>query len=298
MRALPFLAALALMLSGGAAHAACEGYTPGPKPQNTAREDVGADYDTIVERGWIEFAVYTDFPPFSFERDGAMTGVDIEIGRLVAEDLGVEARFSAVAASENVDADLRNHVWKGPLVGKHVSNVMLHIPYNENLACRNEQIVFTGQYFNEKIGIAWDKTTYDDAPTPAYFRYDPVGVENDSLADFYLSSAFGGQVRDKVRRFTTYELAMAALRGGEIGAVTGPMTQLQYGARDAQERISVSDVPLPGLALGEWTLGVGVRHTYRQLGYAVDDAIRAAVEDGRVAAIFESYGLIHRAPDW
>lgn len=297
-----FLTALAacafLLLTGGAAHAACEDYVPGPKPQNTSREDVGADYDTIVDRGWMDFALYEDFPPFSYREDGKPAGVDVEIAQVIAEYIGVDARIRLVPASENVDGDLRNHVWKGPIVGGRVANVMMHVPYSEGLVCRNEQVVLTGQYYNEKIAIAWAKNAYDDAPSPAYFRYDPVGVENDSLADFYLSSAFGGQTREQVRRYTTYAKAMAALRAGEIGAVMGPITQLQGGMKGAEDELAVSDGPLPGLALGEWTLGVAVRHTYRQLAYTVDDAIRAALEDGTIEAIFAKHGLTHRKPDW
>ncbi len=42
---------------------------------------------------------------------------------------------------------------------------------------------------------------------------------------------------------------------------------------------------------GTWTLGVAVRHNYRQLGYAVDDAIGAAIADGRLEAVFAGFGL-------
>ncbi len=292
-----FAFAKAALLWSGAAFAACEGYVPQPPPQNTSRQDVGADYDTIIERGWIDIAVYEDFPPFSYIEDGKLTGVDVEIARLIADDLGVEARVRAVASGETVDTDLRNWVWKGPLVSGRVADVLMHVPYDNDLGCRNEQVVLTGTYYVEKIGVAWDRTVYDDAPTPAYFRYDPVGVENDSLSDFYLSSAFRGQVRENVKRLPSYADAMQALAAREFGAVVGPLTQLQFGVRNEPE-LAVSDVPLPGLSLGEWTLGVAVRHTYRQLGYAVDDAIQAGMQDGRIPAIFEKYGLTHRAPEW
>lgn len=287
----------AALLWSGAVFAACEDHIPQPPPQNTSRQDVGADYDTIIDRGWIDIAVYEDFPPFSYLEDGKLTGVDVEIARLIAEDLGVEARVRAVGAGETVDTDLRNWVWKGPLVSGRVANVLMHVPYDTDLGCRNEQAVLTGTYYVEKLGVAWDRGTYDEAPTPAYFRFDSVGVENDSLSDFYLSSAFGGQLKANVKRLPSYTDAMAALAAQEFGAVVGPLTQLQFGARKA-ESLSVSDVPMPGLSLGEWTLGVAVRHTYRQLGYAVDDAIQAGMQDGRIPAIFEEYGLTHRAPEW
>ena len=95
--------------------ARCADYVPQPKPQNTARDVVGTDLDTIQERGFMTFAVYEDFPPWSYEQNGKPVGVDIDLGRLIAQDLGVEARFKLVAAGETLEADLRNWVWKGPV---------------------------------------------------------------------------------------------------------------------------------------------------------------------------------------
>ena len=255
----------------------------------------GADFDTIVERGWIEFGVYEDFQPYSYQKDGEPAGVDIELARLIADDLGVEPRFRFVAAGETVDADLRFQVWKGPLIGDEVVNVMMHIPYNRELDIRNELVVLTGQYMQESTAIAFSTSEYpDSAPVPAYFRFDLVGVENDSLADFYLSSLANGQVRGNVRRFPTPEAAMAALRAGDVPAVMGSLAQLEHGVGNG---IAVHQPPLPGLALGKWTIGVGIRHNYRQLGYAVDDAISAAIADGRLEAIFEQHGLTYQPPE-
>ena len=64
-----------------------------------------------------------------------------------------------MGADENVDDDLRNYVWKGPLIGGGVTNVMLHVPYNRELDIRNELIVLTGQYMNEVLGIAYRTTS-------------------------------------------------------------------------------------------------------------------------------------------
>ncbi|MEO1292802.1 MAG: transporter substrate-binding domain-containing protein [Pseudomonadota bacterium] len=254
----------------------------------------GADYDTIIERGWMSFGVYEDFAPYSWIEDGEHKGLDVELGRMIAEEFGVEARFTVMGADETVDDDLRNYVWKGPLIGGDVVNVMMHVPYHREFAIRNELVVLTGLYMTESVGIAYSKTAYpDDPPTPAYFRYDLVGVENDSLADFYLSSAFGGQLATKTRRFTATADAMAALRAGEVKAVMGPLAQIEFGL-DADT--AVHSPPLPGLAIGNWPLGIALRHNYRQLGYAVDDAIRAARESGRLQAVFERYGLSYTDP--
>ena len=122
----------------GQAHAndPCADYTPQQRPQNVGRDIVGQELDQIQDQGHMLFAVYEDFPPYSWEEGGQPRGVDIEIARLIAKDLGVEARFNFVDAGENLDADLRNNIWKGPISGGRVANVMMRVPYDSSCKCR------------------------------------------------------------------------------------------------------------------------------------------------------------------
>ena len=266
------------------------------KPQNVGRDIVGQSLDDIVKRGWIVIAVYEDFPPYSYSKEGKLQGVDVDVGRLIADKLGVEARFLVRSADENVDADLRNNVWRGPIIGGEVANVMLHVPDDRQLGCRNEQVVLNGAYFTEKIAIAYDKSKYPDrGPTPAFFRYDKVGVENDTISDFYLSGLARGQVLPNVQRYPDYETAMAELRAGNVPAVMGPIGQLENGMSD---ELALHTPPLPGLALSSWPLGIAVRHNWRPLSYAIDEILLAAVDDGRIEDIFKRHGLTYTPPKW
>lgn len=280
---------------GAAAQSRCAGYVAEPKPQNADRDIVGQDLDEITERGFITFAVYEDFAPWSWEDKGTPAGVDVDLARLIAKDLGVEARFNFVQPAEDLANDLRNYVWKGPIVSGTVSNVMMHVPYDLEFACRVDQVVFTGQSYTQEIAIAYSKAAYpEDPPTPAYFRIDTVGVENDSLPDFYLSGFAGGQMQPNIRRYPTTAAAMAALSGGEVYAVMGPRGDLEYGLTP---ELALHEPPLPGLAVHKWPMGVAVRTNYRDLAYRVDDTLQAARADGRMAAIFGTYGLTYLPPD-
>ncbi|MEM7548006.1 MAG: transporter substrate-binding domain-containing protein [Pseudomonadota bacterium] len=284
----------ALLFLPDSAAARCDDFVPGPKPQNTSRDFVGHDLDTILDRGWMAFAVYEDYPPYSWEDGSTPRGVDIEIGQLIAESIGVEARFMFVSAAENLEADLRNHVWKGPLIGGRVANVMLHVPYDSDFACRVEQVVFTGQAYGESIAIAYDQATYpDEKPVPAYFRFDTVGVENDTISDFYLSALGRGQLRANIRRYPSYTAAMEALTAGEVKAVMGPRAELEHRLTDA---IGLHEPPLPGFGKGSWTLGVAVHQAYRPLSYSVDAAIEDALADGQIEQIFADHGLTFTKP--
>ena len=289
------LLALAVALPASWADARCKDWTPQPKPQNASRDIVGQDLDQIVERGFITFAVYEDFAPYSWEDGSTPRGVDIEIGRLIAKALEVEARFNFVSAGETLDADLRNNVWKGPLIGGSVSNVMLHVPYDSDYACRHEQVVFTGQAYAETLAIAYSQAFYEGSqPVPAYFRFNKVAVENDTISDFYLSSFANGQMKANVVRFPTYVEAMSALTRGDLPAAMGPLGQLEHGLT---EGYAVHQPQFRGLAKRAWTVGLAVRHTYRALGYAVDGAIEEALAAGQIQQIFAGYGLTFAPPE-
>ncbi|MEM9797461.1 MAG: transporter substrate-binding domain-containing protein [Pseudomonadota bacterium] len=292
----PILTALAVTLAQPAwATDPCADWTPQAKPQNASRDIVGQELDQIVERGFMTFSLYENFPPYSWKEGSTPRGVDVEIARLIAADLGVEPRFRFVGAGETLEADLRDNVWKGPVIGGTVSNVMMRVPYDARFACRVEQVVFTGQYAAESIAIAYDQVAYpEDPPVPAYFRTDSVAVENHTITDFYLTSFAGGQMKENVQHYPTMDAAMDALAAGETMAAMGPRGQLEWGLEDG---IAIHEPPLAGFAVSKWTLGVGVNFRYRPLSYAVDDAIRYAVEDGRIADIYAEYGLVWQPPE-
>jgi len=289
------LAGLAWLALGAPLWARCENYVPQPKPQNASRDIVGQDMDQILDRGFITFAVYEDFAPWSYLQDGKPTGVDIDIGKLIASELGVEPRFRLIAAAENLEADLRNNIWRGPVVGGAVSNVMLHVPYDSEFTCRVDQVVFTGQYASEEIAIAYSEADYpDDKPVPAYFRFDTVAVENDSISDFYLGSFAGGQASKGVRRYPSTLASARAVGAGETLAAMGPRAQLEAGLT---EGVGIHTPPFAGFARSKWTVGLAVHMRYRALGYAVDDAIFAGLADGRIEAIFADHGLTFLPPE-
>jgi polar amino acid transport system substrate-binding protein len=77
-------------------------------------------------------------------------------------------------------------------------------------------------------------------------------------------------------------------------AAMGPLGQLQFGAG---EGVKVHRPPLPGFAKGKWTLGLAVHTSHRDLAYALDDAVTAALVDGRIAKAYADYGLTFLPPD-
>ena len=297
-RVLLALAVAALGWTGGnprPALAACEGMPPEQRLQNTPREDIGRSLDRIREDGWIEFALYENFQPWSWDENGTPRGIDVDLAEMIAADLGVKARIRLVPSGETLDADLLNYVYRGAAVDGHVSNVMLHVPYDVAYACRFDQVVFTGIYAEEHLAIAYRAKDYPEKPpVPAVFRYDPVAVENDSISDFYLTGLSQGATSDKIHRLPSITAAMQALAAGEVMAVMAPRSQIDPLLSDG---IKVHEPPFVGLARSKWPLSIALSFQHRPLGYEVDDIIGAAIADGRIPAIFQAHGVTFHPPE-
>lgn len=294
---LPVLAAglaAALVLSGPAL-AACADTAPEQRLQNTFPTDIGRSLDQIRADGWIEIALYQDFAPWSWQDGDTAQGIDVEIARLIASDLGVELRPRFVQASETLDADLLNYVYRGAVVDGRVSNLFMHAPYDVEYACRFDQVVFTGIYAQEHLAIAYRARDYPEKPpVPAVFRYDPVAVENDSISDFYLTGLSQGGANDKIHRLPSAKAAMAALAQGQVMAVMAPRSQLEP---FLAQGIKIHEPPFVGLARTKWPLAIALSFQHRPLGYEIGDIIDAAIADGRIAAIFKAHGVTFYPPD-
>ena len=122
--------------------------------------------DDIKASGEIVIAVYEDFPPYSFMEDGVPKGIDIELGKKVANSLNVKPIWYFTGSDENLADDLRNTIWRGNLVHKTKADVMFRIPYdydylrmtNESTGeLENEMVTIKGPYQSEKWIIATNK---------------------------------------------------------------------------------------------------------------------------------------------
>ncbi|MGB0849255.1 MAG: substrate-binding periplasmic protein [Thiolinea sp.] len=290
-----------LLAMSGLVHASCDdlakGFADVIPNHADAKNIVGQDFDAILERGYMTFAVYEDFAPYSWKDGAEAKGIDIEIAKVIAEAMEVKAKFNFFAADENVDADFRNQVWRGGLINGEVSNVMMHAPYNKDLQCRNELVVLGGQYFNETLATAYRKEVFPDgAPTTPFYRFHKVGVENHTISDFYLSNFSGGMLIKNVVHYPDHESAFEGLTKREVDAVMGVKGKLEY--LDQSDEIDVGTPPLVNFALNEWTIGIAVNFRYREVFYTVDGVIADMVQDGRMQKIFEKYDVTYAKPDY
>ncbi len=250
--------------------------------------------DDVIDSKYLRIFVYDNFPPYSYMgKDKKMTGIDVEIGQRLAQELGVKARFFVRGADETVDDDLRNNVWKGHYIGGGVADVMMHVPVDDELRRRNQLAVIFGRYYTERMALASDPEQVGKSETLAPFLQEKIGVELDTMADFYLSSpsTFNGRIRNNVVRYRLFSDAINGLKNKEVAGLMGPRGQLEAAVKATGRTYTVSSPPFLGMTISRWDIGLAVKHDSRDLAYRLGDIILELREKGELKAIFNKYGL-------
>lgn len=243
-------------------------------------------------------AFYTDFFPFSWEAAEGWRGIDVELARHVAKTLGRGLEPWPLPADESVDDDLRNAIWRGRLVDKQRADLMVHVPLDPTLAARNDLVTFVGSYHVDGLAVIFDPEQLgDDEVSLDRLAGYKVAVEMHSLAEVYLGAVQGGRLQGTLARCRRPEETVQALRDGTVQAVMGLRSQLEALSGQDRERFPLVEIPLPGLAVPRWPLGLAVRRSASELGATVEAIVAAGLRDGTIARIFAAHGVTHRPPE-
>jgi len=272
-------------------------------------------YDDIIESNEIIIAVYSDFQPFSYKEDNKAKGIDVDLAQVIAKKLGVKLRLRWMTADENVEDDLRNNLWKGHYLKKIVADLMLRVPYDRDYSLLRDDIgelvhqhvhMFS-PYHTESWKIIYNNKKIDSVGTIAVFQYHDIGVEVDSIPQFYLSSAFRGRMTDHAKQFLSIRQAIDAMVASEVDAVMGLSSQISYFQSiisiNSTTKIQASNYVLadnafPMMGKQQWDMGMAVKTDYRQLSYVIADIVEAMVIQGEMKSIFSKYDALYKKPDF
>lgn len=262
-------------------------------------------YDDIIENNEIVIAVYSDFRPFSYLDNGKEKGIDVDLAHSIANKLGVNLRLRWMTADENVDDDLRNNLWKGHFLNRTVADLMLRVPYDREYSLLRDDIGelvhqhvhMFAPFHTESWKVIFDSKKIESVETIAVFQYHDIGVEVDSIPQFYLTSAFQGRMRERAKQFPSIREAIRGMTDSKVDAVMGLTSQISH----FQGALSPTNYPLaknafPMIGRQQWDIGMAVKADYRQLGYAVADIVENMVKTGEMEQIFTKYHAIYKIP--
>lgn len=252
----------------------------------------------IKSRGVLEVAMYDAFPPWSYKgADNRPAGVDVDIGRALADKLGVSFKARLFVADESMSDDLRNQLWKGHYLGGGVADVMLHVAADPQFAAKEDKADFFGAYFHETVSVVYHPAKVKSFDSPLALTGHKVGVEIDSISDYYMSGALNGRLRTAAIRKPSLSEAVAAFKSGEVDAVMAPRGELQGLLKQAGiPDVAFKEQQLVGMFRTAWDVGLAVKSTESK---ALRDALTKALDElrteGKLAAIFAAHGIEYTA---
>jgi len=262
----------------------------------TASGASAVNLEKIKERGFIEIAVYKNFLPYSYAENGQPAGVDVEIGKALAEKLGVKAKFRLFQLDESSDDDLRNHVWKGHPINGAPADMMFHVPTHPAFVKENDHARIMAPYFRETVAVA-RYPRLKHVVSIAHFNNEKIGAEKLTLASDYLASAMGGSLRNNMVLYPNVAQAVVDLKSGKIPAVMAPRGEVEGYLGADLDKFVVGTVAMPGLPYDGWDLGVAVKASNTDLARVVEMAMANLAAEGVIKRIFEAHGLTYLQPE-
>lgn len=229
--------------------------------------DTDTSLTAIQEKGTFIVGCDDAFPPMGFIGDnGEITGFDIELAKLVAEKLGVEAVPQAIdwsakemeLSSGNIDV-----IWNGYTIDKE----------------RNEKVEFTKPYLNNQ------QVLVVIAESPYQSKEDLIGkvvgaqVESAGLKALQADEEFSSSLAD-LPEYDDYLYALLDLETSRLDAVAVDQILIGYTMQQQPGKYRILDEGL----VDEY-YGIGCPKGGIALREAIDKALDELMEDGSIEAL-------------
>lgn len=259
-----------------------------------------SDLARIRANGALKVAVYKDNAPFSSGPATDMTGLDVSLAEALARQMNLKLSLLPFDAGENMNDDLRNMVWRGHYLGYGPADVMLQVPADRFLANGNPQVTIMAPYMRQSNVLLHDSRRLASAASPEDLKGLPLAAERGAGAASVLMGYGGGLLRNQVSIYPSgVEAAQAVIDGKAAGAF---VLRAQAEAALFQRKASVDQFPLSKLNLNNgiadtgWPVGMAIKAAHKDLGAALDTAMKSLRESGELLAMFKQHGLTLTAP--
>jgi polar amino acid transport system substrate-binding protein len=231
--------------------------------------------DAIRQQGYVRICADPANPPFS-SADATTPGFEVELARLVARELGVEARLQWYPTFVRALAPLRDGL----------CDLFMGLPQDERFAEGNPWLSVSRPYYVMRHALV----AKADAGIAALSDLSGkrVAVDAASVADFYVF--YAGLERGL---YKGQEEAFRAVVAGEAHAA---LLWLPVASWLAQAHPELRVVPVSEPRL-EFPIGAGVRRRMQGLAPAVDAAIERLQDSGEVQKVLARHGAIATPPN-
>lgn len=257
------------------------------------------DLAKIRARGTLKVAVYKDNPPFSSGKSGEMVGLDISIAHALAKQMKLGLALLPFDAGENMGDDLRNMVWRGHYLGYGPADVMLNVPVDKYLAQQNRQVVIFSPYMRQVPVLLRHTQAMARFDGPDDLKGHKLAAERGTGTASALIGQQNGQLSAQVTLLNSgVEAAEAVLQGrADAAYVLRSQAESALAADKARaNQLAMDALTLPGLPDNGWPIGLAVKTSHKDLGQALQAAMKDLRDSGELLAIFAQHGMTLTAP--
>ena len=228
----------------------------------------GTTMAKLQEAGEIKIGVKYDVPPFGFKnpRNNAIEGFDIDIGKAIAADLGVEPKF--------IEAISDNRI---PFLKDGTADLILSTMTIN--AERDEEIDFSEPYFIARGRILVKKTNNEINGVDDLAGKEVCTV----LGSTYEETLKTQAPRAKRRLVDTYSECLELIQNGAVDAESTDDVIL------TGHIIQDDSLKLVGEPLTTEPYGAGIKEGDREFKEFVDGSIQKFKDDGRWARTYQKW---------
>ena len=227
----------------------------------------------LVKEGKLLIATSPDFPPFENLENGEMVGLDIEIGKAVAEKLGLEPEFVSLQFDSILTA-----VAAGTQADVGISGLTVDPE-------RAKTVDFSDSYYVDDLSVAAMKDNADITANNADEALNKEGVviavQSGSSGETYVKENYP---KATVHPYGNSTEAFAALQSGKANAVCTNKAVVERMLANAYTDAQV----VKSIATGE-EYAVAVAQENKALTAAINKALEELQADGTIDALVAKY---------
>lgn len=265
--------AAALALVGCASGNSGSGSASGSASASVSGSASASTEMKLVKEGKLLIATSPDFPPFENLENGEMVGLDIEIGKAVAEKLGLEPEFVSLQFDSILTA-----VAAGTQADVGISGLTVDPE-------RAKTVDFSDSYYVDDLSVAAMKNnadiTADNADEALNKEGVVIAVQSGSSGETYVKENYP---KATVSPYGNSTDAFAALQSGQANAVCTNKAVVERMLANAYTDAQV----VKSIATGE-EYAVAVAQENKALTAAINKALEELQADGTIDALVAKY---------
>lgn len=265
--------AAALALVGCASGNSGSGSASGSASASASGSASASTEMKLVKEGKLLIATSPDFPPFENLENGEMVGLDIEIGKAVAEKLGLEPEFVSLQFDSILTA-----VAAGTQADVGISGLTVDPE-------RAKTVDFSDSYYVDDLSVAVMKNnadiTADNVDEALNKEGVVIAVQSGTSGETYVKENYP---KATVQPYGNSTDAFAALQSGQANAVCTNKAVVERMLANAYADAQV----VKSIATGE-EYAVAVAQENKALTAAINKALEELQADGTIDALVAKY---------